>query len=144
MLKPYSSNSVTALVLIGSFLSVAGCSQSYSSGPVPVTYQVSGFTTRAEVHYINETGGTDTLTVVGPEKKTKKREPWERDLDFLSLQPWEKTVTIPVGGTAYLSAQIPDEYAGQNIKVAIIANGTIIKSSESNGKYATASVAARN
>jgi hypothetical protein len=135
-------NGVLLLLL---FVSV-GCGDmvertQYGNRPVAVTYRVSGAAKIAEIRYANGEGGTNEETAFGPTRIDKTP-------GWLSDRPWEKTVSIPPGEVASISAQIPNRdrygYAGENIKVEILVDGKVVKSAESNGESAIADAAIRN
>ena len=87
-----------------------------------VTYRVQG-DRRVRVGYKNAAGalGNELLTGIG-------------------LRPWEKTVALPPGKMAYLTAKLDSEIPG-TVMTEIQVEGRSVKRSESSGEYAIATAA---
>ena len=93
------------------------------ASPREITYRVFGTAFASDITYANETNGTDHVTI----GHNSQGETW-----------WEKAVTLPPGRVAYLSAQNNDDHG--SVVAEIIAQGKVIKRSESSGAYCIATV----
>ena len=98
-------------------LGLVGCSNEQPAAPaapVSVTYRVHA-TDTVDVSYPNSANGMDSEVV------------------FASDAPWEKTVTLPLGKIAYVTAQLKHGYG--TVRVEVLVGGKVVDSSESTGEY---------
>jgi hypothetical protein len=114
------SNAALLLATLG----VVGCSNEQpaaSAAPVSVTYRVRA-TDTVDVSYPNSSNGMDSEVV------------------FASDMPWEKTVTLPPGKIAYVTAQLKHGYG--TVRAEVLVGGKVVDSSESTGAYQLAKASA--
>jgi hypothetical protein len=96
-----------------------------SQEPQYIVYRVTGTAYSSNISFTNETDGMDHL---------------KSGLSPDGTMFWEKTVTLPAGKFAYLTAQNDTETG--SVKVTILSGGEVLKTAQSSGSYciATASV----
>ena len=114
-------------VAAASLLVLTGCGLQQNSAAESVrqhivTYRVQA-DRRVRVCYTNASGTLDNDLLSG-----------------VALRPWEKTVVLPAGKMAYLTAKLDSELAGA-VMTEILVEGRSVKRSESSGEYAIATAA---
>lgn len=107
---------VCAYFAFNFFASGGVSATSYDSGPLPVTYRITGTAQEVSVTYINATGGMEQIT---------------------TGLPWSKQIQVPAGKFLSISAQNQKEWG--TVEVYIFGGGTLLGASKSEGAYKIAS-----
>lgn len=110
------------LAVIGALVATSSCDLA-TSEPQYIVYRVTGTARSSNISFTNETDGMDhEKSGIGPD----------------GFMFWQKTVTLPVGKLAYLTAQNDGDDPGAVI-VTIMSDGKVLKSAKSSGAYCIAS-----